>query len=220
MIDLLDFARGPALQVSIGIFVLGVTWRLIRLALMPKAVIPSAPREHSVPLFMGGIHEIFRKMLPNKTFAKRTMFSFINGWVFHLGLLIVVLGLGAHIMFIKHLTGLSWPNLPSNLVFLVAVITLMSLVAALVHRLTSPVLRLISTADDYFTWFVTTLPIVTGLAATMHLGARYELLLAAHILSICLFLIWFPFGKLMHSFLVFATRGKTGMEMARRGVKL
>jgi len=220
MIDLLDFARGPALQVSIGIFVLGVTWRLIRLALMPKAVIPSAPREHSVPLFMGGIHEIFRKMLPNKTFAKRTMFSFINGWVFHLGLLIVVLGLGAHIMFIKHLTGLSWPNLPSNLVFLVAVITLMSLVAALVHRLTSPVLRLISTADDYFTWFVTTLPIVTGLAATMHLGARYELLLAVHILSICLFLIWFPFGKLMHSFLVFATRGKTGMEMARRGVKL
>jgi len=95
-----------------------------------------------------------------------------------------------------------------------------ALVAVLYHRLTSPVLKIISTADDYFTWFVTALPVLTGIAATMHLGLPYETLLSFHILSICLFLIWFPFGKLMHAFIVFVSRGTAGREYARRGIEL
>ncbi len=216
--DLLNFARGPALRISLGIFVLGITWRLVRLFLMPRINVSSVSRVGAGSVMLGGVTEFFRKMRTGKAFAGRTTLSQINGWVFHVGLLIVVVGLGAHIMFIKHLFGVSWPNLPSNVVFLVAVVTLVSLLAALYHRMTSPVLRIISTSNDYFTWFVTTLPLVTGLLATMHLGLRYETLLALHILSICLLLIWFPFGKLMHAFLVFVTRGKTGMEKARRGV--
>ena len=60
-------------------------------------------------------------------------------------------------------------------------------------------LRLISTGNDYFTWLITTLPVLTGLLAVSHLGARYETLLAIHLLSIAALLIWFPFGKLMHA---------------------
>jgi hypothetical protein len=32
-------------------------------------------------------------------------------------------------------------------------------------------------------------------------------------------MIWLPFGKLGHSFLVFVTRGTTGMVFERRGAK-
>lgn len=220
MHDLLAFARGPALQVSMTIFVFGVVWRLVTLLFLPRTGIASIPRLGAPPAFLAASREYFRRMLPNKTYISRSMFAFINGWVFHIGLAMIVLGLGAHIMVFKRLFGLSWPNLPSNFVFLIAVVTLASLVGALVHRLTWPVLKLISTFDDYFTWFVTTLPVITGLAATMHLGARYESLLSVHILSVCLFLIWFPFGKLMHSFLAFFTRGEMGEQLGRRGVKL
>ena len=39
--------------------------------------------------------------------------------------------------------------------------------------------RLISTMNDYFSWLVTVLPVLTGLLAVNHIGARYETLLSA-----------------------------------------
>ena len=80
--------------------------------------------------------------------------------------------------------------------------------------LTSPVLKLISRGEDHISWVLTFLPVLTGLAAATHVGARYETLLALHILSICALLIWFPFGKLMHAFLFVFSRGATGIGSA------
>jgi nitrate reductase gamma subunit len=51
-------------------------------------------------------------------------------------------------------------------------------------------------------------------------GVRYETLLALHILSALLLLAWFPFGKLMHAFFIFAARGSTGMLFERKGASL
>ena len=56
-----------------------------------------------------------------------------------------------------------------------------------------------------------------GLLAVAHLGARYETLLGLHILSVELLLVWLPFGKLGHAFLVFVSRATTGALFARRG---
>ena len=76
---------------------------------------------------------------------------------------------------------------------------------------------MLSNFDDYFSWFVTMLVIVTGLAATAHLGARYETLLGLHILSFDLLLVWFPFGKLMHAFYLVPSRAINGALLARKG---
>ena len=73
----------------------------------------------------------------------------------------------------------------------------------LFRRVTNPVMRMLSNFDDYFSWFITMLVLVTGLAATAHVGAPYETLLGLHILSVDVLLIWFPFGKLMHAFYIF-----------------
>jgi len=81
--------------------------------------------------------------------------------------------------------------------------------------------RLISNFDDYFSWFVTFAPLATGLLAFSHLaGWPYERLLAFHLLSVELLLVWFPFGKLMHAFTIFAARGATGLIFERRGASL
>ena len=96
---------------------------------------------------------------------------------------------------------------------------LISLIAALMMRMANPAQRIISTFDDYFSWLVTFLPVLSGIVATTHLGARYETLLGLHILSVCLLLVYIPFGKIMHFFLVFVTRSQTGAHLNHRGAQ-
>jgi nitrate reductase gamma subunit len=217
--ELLDFARGPALQFGLYVFAFGVAFRLAALLLLPRTKDLSKARADTPWLAVAAGREIVRRMWPEPIYADSTRFTTINGYIFHLGLAIIVFGGTPHILFIKDLFGISWPGLPTNIINGVAVITFFSLIAALVHRLQSPVLRAISTANDYITWGLTMLPVVTGLLAISHLGWRYETLLAVHILSIVVFLVWFPFGKLMHAFLIFFSRGTTGVHLAHRGAQ-
>lgn len=217
---LLDFARGPALETAFAVFVLGVAWRLLSLLLLPWMREKSVARA-GVPLRIGAaVGSFVRHMWPANPYVRVSRFAVLNGYVFHVGLAIVVFGLTQHVLFLRDLFGVTWPSLPSSVVSVVAVITLGSLAAALARRLANPVLRLISTADDYLSWLVTVLPVATGLIAVSHLWAPYETLLALHLLSVALFLIWFPFGKLMHAFLVFLTRSETGVFYSRRGVEI
>jgi nitrate reductase gamma subunit len=218
--DLLDFARGPALTAAFAVFVLGTIWRLVGVLLLPRMHDRSPAREGAPTPIVAALRTIVRRMWPRHEFARSTLFPTINSYVFHVGLAVVVFGLAPHILFIKGLTGLSWPALPSNLVFAVGVLTMAALLGALVRRMTHPVTRLLSHAGDYISWAMTFLPVATGLLATSHLGARYESLLAVHILSIAAFLTWFPFGKLMHAVLFVFSRGATGQRFSHRGVSV
>ncbi len=213
---LLEFARGPALQWSLVILVLGVAWRLLGILLLKRKPDYSEARSHTSPA-MGAVRTVFTRMWPRKEFQARIAYGEILGYVFHIGLAIVVFLFVPHILFIKDLTGLSWGGLPSGLIYATGVVTLVALIAALIRRLTHPVLRLLSNFDDYFSWFVTTAPVVSGLLAVAHFGARYETLLALHILSVELLFVWFPFGKLMHAILFAVSRGTTGALLERKG---
>lgn len=217
--ELLEFARGPALIFSITVFIAGVIFRLVSLFTMwrTKDSSEGSPREQSA--FVAAIKEIARRMWPLPAYKQRSLFQLINGYVFHIGLAIIVFFLLPHILFFDDLFGLSWFHLPNNLIFAVSIVTIISLIAALVMRVSNPAQRIISTFDDYFSWLVTFLPVLTGVIATMHLGARYETLLAIHILSVCLLLVYIPFGKIMHFVLVFVTRSQTGVHLSHRGAQ-
>jgi nitrate reductase gamma subunit len=218
--SLLEFARGPALEFAFAVFVFGLLWRFLSLLLLPWAKDRSARRPGAPSAVVGVTKGFVRHMFPPKAYMRASLFSTVNGYVFHTGLAIIVFGLAQHILFLHGLLGVSWPALPSGVIAGVSVVTLASLVAALVRRLTNPVLKLLSTFNDYFSWFVTALPVATGIIAVNHLWAPYETLLAVHILSVALFLVWFPFGKLMHAFLVFLTRSQTQLLYGRRGVEI
>ena len=218
--ELLEFARGPALQISITIFVFGIAFRVFSLFLMWRTRDSSAGSNREKPVVVAAIREIIRRLWPQAAYKERTMFALINGYLFHFGLAIIVFFLMPHILFFKDLFGFSWPALPNNVIYAVGVITVGSMIAALVMRFANPAQKIISTFDDWFSWLVTFLPVITGLVATSHLGARYETLLGLHILSVSLLLIWIPFGKLMHFFLVFVTRSQTGAHLSHRGAQL
>jgi len=218
-LELLDFARGPALQVALAVFVLGILWRLASLLLLPRTRDRSAGKPGARPAFLAATREIVRRTAPDQAFGRNSLVALANGYVFHIGLLIVVVGFAPHIVFFRDLLGLSWPGLPNNVIFAAGVITVASMLVALMRRFLNPVQRLISTADDYFSWLVTFLPVLTGLLANSHLWVRYETMLAIHLLSVELFLIWLPFGKLMHLALVFVTRSQIGTHLAHRGAQ-
>ena len=78
-------------------------------------------------------------------------------------------------------------------------------------------LRRISNFDDYFSWLVTVAPLVTGFAAKSNLWPLYETGLAVHLLSVWLLLIYFPFGKLMHTAWFVTSRYTTGAHFERKG---
>ena len=218
--ELLEFARGPALTFAITIFIAGIAFRIVSLFALWRTGDSSQGSSRERPAFMSAIHEIIRRLWPQVAYKQRTMFPLINGYVYHIGLAIIEFFLAPHILFIKDLTGLSWGSLPNNVIYAISIVTMVSLVAALVMRFANPAQRIISTFDDWFSWFVTFLPVLTGVIATSHLGARYETLLALHILSVALLLIWLPFGKLMHFMLVFVTRSQTGAHLSHRGAQL
>jgi nitrate reductase gamma subunit len=221
--SLLEFARGPALWLSLAVLFLGSAWRVIGIFRLKSKADFSEPR--SMRLMSGAMGAIIGHMIPRKEFRDTEKISTFIAYFYHIGLAITVFGFLPHIYFIERLTGVSWPALPASLVYVAVAITFVAMILILMERLTDGVLRLLSNFDDYFSWFVTFLPLVTGMMVINHpfpAGAApvpplEPTLLAIHLLSVELLFIWLPFGKLSHAFLVFISRGVTGAAFARKG---
>jgi len=223
--ELLEFARGPALAFSLAVFVAGIAWRLYGIFRRPRKADFSAPR--STELTRGALRAIWVRMFPRREYGSPGLAATVNAYGYHIGIALIVFTFAPHIDFIHRLTGLRWPALPDPVTYLATSVAIIGLLIALMNRLTDGVLKLLSNFDDYFTWAVTMLPIATGMALIErpYFPAPVvapELpttpaLLAIHLLSLELMLLWFPFGKLSHAVLVFVSRARTGAEFARKG---
>jgi nitrate reductase gamma subunit len=212
---LLTWARGTGLNLALTIFVLGVIWRLIEIYSLGRKQDLSAPRD--VP-GASGWNTIFRRSVPPPGMIKTSPVSYIGGYVFHVGLAVVVFLFAPHIELIKNLLGISWPGLPSQMVDFITVVTMAAMIVVLIDRITKPVKRFLSTFGDWFTWTLTFLPLLTGWLAVHHLLLPYTLMLALHILSVELLLIFLPFTKLFHAFTVFGSRWYNGAVNGHKGV--
>ncbi len=202
--------------------VAGSGWRLLAIALRPAAADLSQPRADAA--HHGALRGILRRMAHPAALRARSLPSTIFGYAYHVGLAIVFFGFTPHIAFVHRLTGASWPALSEPLFVAGVALTFVGLLYALMARLTSPVRRFLSTFDDYASWLLVFLPMVTGMAAlTLPLDAAYPLLperplvVALHLLALEALLAWLPFGKLAHAYLVFFSRAATGAAFARKG---
>lgn len=224
--DLLEFARGSALWFSLFVLVSGSAWRII--AIFRLGTKPDLSEPRSTRRFAGALRGIFVRMIPRTEFRRGGKLGVFTGYAYHLGLAAIVFGYLPHIVFVERLTGFAWPSLPEPLVYLAVGLTFVGLLMVLLERLTHPVLRLLSGLDDYFSWCVVFLPLLTGMAAASGSYLRpalggaplYPLPLAIHLLSVELLFLWLPFGKLAHAFLVFFSRAVTGVALARKGAAL
>ena len=214
---LLAFARGPAMQAATLIMIAGMFWRLAGIFLLRRRVAHAAARNPFAVRLLGGAVTVFTRTMPRRTFWPRVGAGVALSYVFHIGLFIVLFGGAPHILIIHEIFGVSWPDLPKGAVVVASGITLAALILLLIRRLSHPVLKMLSTPDDYISWVIVFMPVLTGILLSGETIASYGTLLALHILSIEALMIWLPFGKLMHVALVFAGRGMLGYQFSRKG---
>jgi len=213
--DLLLWARGPGLQIASIIFVVGVVVRLFGIFTLGRKPNLAEARGSAMA---GGLRTILTRSFPDSSTHKRSAFTHIAGYVFHIGFFVTLFLYAPHILVIDAVMGVSWPALPTPIVDATAVLTMITLVAVLLHRISDPVLRFLSRFQDYFVWFLTILPVATGYIAFHRIGLPPPTLIAVHILSVELLMVVFPFTKLMHAFTLFMARWYNGAIAGYKGV--
>jgi nitrate reductase gamma subunit len=176
-----------------------VLLRLLEIFLLGRAHNYAEARQGEVG---PALRTLFRRFSTDSGTFKRAPFNVIVGYIWHVGFLAALLLFVPHIELFSSITGLRWPGLPNPVVDAITAVTIVALVAMLVHRLRQPVMRHISTPEAYH-----------------RLVNPYPLILGLHILSVEAFLVVFPFTKLMHAFTAFIARWYTGASFGRRGIE-
>ncbi len=215
--ELLMWAKGPGLQLATLIMLLGLSMRVFQILVLKRP--PDLSEARNQNIMAAGIKTIFRRFFPVQTMEKSGRFLFISGYIFHIGLFVIILFFIPHIELIDGAFGISWPGLHSSFVDAVTVITMLTLIAVLLNRVWHPVLRMLSTFEDYFTWVLTFLPLLTGYLAFHHMLLPYNTMLAIHILTVELLMVCIPFTKLSHMVTLFFARWYNGAIAGRKGVQ-
>ena len=215
-IGFLSWVRGTGFQIASVVFVFGIVVRLFEILMLGrKANLAEAKGSEMV----GGLRTIISRTIPESDSMKRSRFTIIGGYVFHLGLFIAIVFFAPHILLFKDVTGIGWPALPTQIVDAATVMTMIALAAVLAYRITDPVLKYLSHPQDYLVWVVTILPLITGYIAFHRVGLTAPSLLALHILSVELLMVVFPFSKLMHTFTFILSRWYNGAVSGYKGVQ-
>lgn len=214
---ILEFVRGPGLQIAAAVFVLGMVYRMLHLLLLGRKKNLAAPRGTE---WGPGLRTMWHRSLPSVGLTSRGYFIVISGYIFHFGFLITLLFLSQHIELLRSILRFSWPALPPGLITITAILTIGAMIALLVHRFTDPVKYLISDYQDYLTWTLTFLPLLTGIMLKQGIALGYQQMLIVHIVSLELLLIAIPFTKLMHMVTTFSARWCNGAISGFKGIKV
>lgn len=215
-IEFLNWVRGQGFQIAVVIFIVGVIIRLAEILMLGrKANLAEAKGSE----MSGGLRTIASRSIPDKGTFQRSSFTIVAGYIFHIGLFVTIFLFAPHILMFKDIIGFGWPSLPTPIVDAMAVVTIISLLAILTHRMRHTVLKFLTTKEDYLVWMLTILPLVTGYMAFHRIGLTAPALLAIHILSVELLMVAFPFTKLMHGFTFALSRWYNGATSGYRGVQ-
>ena len=216
------FIRGPLLQAALLIFVAGMLYRLVRVIMLgwSKDNIPTMGSKATgvTQSYLKGL--LIFPFIPwvKNTFSKNPVI-YLAGGLFHLSLFVVIFLGAAHMLVWKSLLGFGWATLPFPIVDWMATAGIVAMIALLIHRLTNPVLKLISGLPEWLNWLFVFLPMLTGYLMAHHLWLPYENLFTLHILSISILLIWIPLSRISHFIFYFFSRTIHGQEFGKRGVR-
>lgn len=214
--EFLLWTKGPMFNIAVTIFILGLFVRFAEILVLGRAPNYAEPRGGE---WLPGLRTVFSRTLSDRGTISRAPVTFFVGLIWHLGFLAVLFLFVPHVELIKGVFGLSWPGLPNPLIDLITAMTLIALLGILAGRLMDPVKRYISTLDDYLTWAITFMVVLTGFLAYHHVLEPYPLALGMHILSAEILMILLPFTKLTHIFTIVLARWYNGAAYGRKGVQ-
>lgn len=209
----LDFVEGPLWVVACVVFIAGALWRIVGIVRFGRRPDISIPRASAL---VGAIKGQFLHFVPHGGFSFRTRYHLIAGYMFHLGLFVLLIYAAPHVLFLKeNVVGFDWVALPRWGFILSAEFAFAGLILLWIRRISDPVMIKISDWDDHVASWLTFITMLTGCLA---LQESHDSLRAIHMLFVDLWLIYFPFSRLMHAVTFVFSRGYTGAFFGRRGV--
>jgi len=208
-----EFIDGPLWYFSLVVFSIGVIWRLAPLVFGKKPTDLSVARGSAVS---GSLRTVFSRFIPHKELVPQVRMQIIAGYMFHLGLFALLFFAAPHVRFLdEHFLGFSWTPLPHWAFIVASQFAFLGLLMLWLHRISNMVTRLISTTGDHVASILTFVVMLTGCLALLE---SFEELRLLHRFSVELFLIYFPFSRLMHTFTFIPSRAFTGAWFGHRGV--
>lgn len=209
----LEFTEGPLWTLAWVVFVLGAAWKIIGILRFGRKKDLSVPRASAMT---GALKVLALHFVPHGGMAKKTAFHTLAGYMFHLGLFALLLFAAPHIAFIQDkIIAVDLPALPRWGFIVAAEVSFAGLILLWFRRITDPAMRQISDWDDHVGSWLTFIVMLTGCLALQEANPSLR---ALHMLSVEVWLIYFPFSRLMHTFTFVLSRSHTGMIFGRRGV--
>lgn len=213
MTTFLWLVEEPLWYFSATVFVVGVVWRLFAMARLGRSDDLSVARGSGGG---GAVRALLLHFIPHGGFFSKTIFHFIAGYAFHIGFFVLLLFAAPHVDFIEErILGFGWAAMPRWAFILTAQISFAGLIFLWARRISDPVQRQISDADDHAGTWLTFIAMLTGCLA---LQESNDFLRGLHMLSVEIWLIYFPFSRLMHAFTWALSRSNMGTVFGRRGV--
>ena len=204
---------GPLWYFSLAVFVIGVLWRLAGIVFAGRKADLSVARDAAGP---AAVKTLFSRFLPHREIAPQVRIQVIAGYMFHLGLFALLFFAAPHVVFLEqNLLGFGWTPMPHWAFIVSAQFAFLGLIILWLRRLLNPVSRLISTLDDHVAAILTFVVMLTGCFALLEGSEPLRLL---HRFTVELWLIYFPFSALMHTFTFVPSRAFTGAWFGRRGI--
>jgi len=204
---------GPLWYFSLAVFVIGVVWQLASIVFASRKQDLSVARDSATS---GAIRTIFTRFVPHKEISSQITIQVVAGYLFHLGLFALLFFAAPHVVFLEqNLLGFGWTPLPHWAFIISAQAAFLGLIFLWLRRMVNPVSRLISTLDDHIVAILTFVVMLTGCFALLEGSTGLRLL---HRFTVELWLIYFPFSALMHTFTFIPSRAFTGGWFGRRGI--
>lgn len=203
------FITGPMVWVAFIVFVSGCLYRILSLLLTAHK------KEHYLFSYMSfkyGLRSVMMWMIPFATVNMRRQ-PVMTGvsFVFHVCLVLAPVFLLSHVVLLEEAWNLSWFALDDGTADVMTVLVILSCLYFAYRRIRVPVVRYVSSAQDYVVLAMVALPFLTGFLA-YHQVCCYQLMLSLHIVSGEVMLMAIPFTRLGHMITGPLSRAYMGSE--------
>jgi nitrate reductase gamma subunit len=215
----LEWARGPLFRFALAVMLLGL-FRLVAINVIGLVSLTRRARDKQIPTSTV-LRDTTRWLFPFNRVPKHQLFFTAVSVVFHVCIIVVPIFLGAHIVLWERGFGVSWVALDQSWADVLTVVAIITAVILFARRVSTPLTRSLSRAQDYILPLLIANCFVTGFLA-MHPAWNpfsYDPTMLVHVLSSNLLMITIPFSKLSHMILFPITQlvSEMGWHLAPTG---
>jgi nitrate reductase gamma subunit len=194
----IQFGRGPLFAVAFSLMVLGVA-RILVLTMV--GVIEAYRRSWDRIVNWKEVgRQTVRWLVPvGRLWRSRPVYSTLS-LLFHVGLLVVPLFAGAHVLLWRRWVGFAWKAMTQSAADVLTIVTLVAGAGLLLGRAASAAARSISRPQEYLWPLLLLVPFATGFACSHAAFSpkAYQSFMLLHVYTADLILALIPFTKIAH----------------------